>query len=240
VIGKTVVETGLVIYKESLKFVKEVEEKGFVRNIIMKLKAPDERIHFITINTIPLSTAGEVCWLTVGTETSPFKRATKTLQDDIIKTIDSYEDGGFIVITLSKNNEVSLLYANKKAKNILKKYSLDKLVNKLGEKVLTYIKIEAESYYVRRVGKLNSISNVQLITIHKFPFDINYEQILEEFELTPRQREVAFLALSGKSNAEIAKKLFVSEFTVKDHLKEIFRILDIHNRSELFPKMLNM
>lgn len=240
VIGKTVVDTGLVTYKRSLSFVKEVKEKGFVKNIQMELRAPDNRIHFVTINTIPLVTEGEECWLTIGTQTPSYNRTTKTLQNDIIKLFDSYKDGGVIAVNILRSKKASLLYANKEAKKILKKYSLDKLTSKLRNKGLTYLKSGTESYYARNVGKLDSPSNIRLIIIYKFPFNINYEQIFEELHFTPRQQEVALLVASGDSYANIAKKLFISEYTVKDHMKEIRKIIGVSRRSELFPKIMNL
>ena len=63
---------------------------------------------------------------------------------------------------------------------------------------------------------------------------------LKRYDLTKRQQEIALLCATGYSNSEIAKKLFISLYTVKDHQKEIFRITDIHNRMELFPKLLGL
>ena len=63
---------------------------------------------------------------------------------------------------------------------------------------------------------------------------------LKHYQLSPRQQEIALLSATGHSNNEIAKKLFISPYTVKDHQKEIFRIIGIHSRNELFPKLLNL
>jgi len=62
----------------------------------------------------------------------------------------------------------------------------------------------------------------------------------KNYQLTPRQQEIALLSATGHSNNEIAKKLFISPYTVKDHQKEIFRIIGIDSRNELFPKLLNL
>ena len=51
--------------------------------------------------------------------------------------------------------------------------------------------------------------------------------------LTERELEVADLISRGYSNKDIAKILFISEYTVKDHTKNIYRKLDIHSRFEL-------
>jgi DNA-binding CsgD family transcriptional regulator len=63
---------------------------------------------------------------------------------------------------------------------------------------------------------------------------------LKQYQLTPRQQEIALLSATGHSTSEIAKKLFISPYTVKDHQKEIFRIIGIHSRNEIFPKLLNL
>lgn len=51
--------------------------------------------------------------------------------------------------------------------------------------------------------------------------------------LTKRELEVADLISYGYSNANIAKILFISEHTVKDHTKNIYRKLNVHSRFEL-------
>jgi DNA-binding CsgD family transcriptional regulator len=54
-------------------------------------------------------------------------------------------------------------------------------------------------------------------------------------KLTTSEREVARLAAAGDNNAEIVRKLNVSESTVRTHLRNIFRKLDITSRGKLAP-----
>ena len=56
-------------------------------------------------------------------------------------------------------------------------------------------------------------------------------------ELTPREREVAELAAKGLRNQEIAEKLFISENTVKHHLKIAFQKMNIDRRSKLIEML---
>ncbi|MDA8388954.1 MAG: helix-turn-helix transcriptional regulator [Nitrospiraceae bacterium] len=58
--------------------------------------------------------------------------------------------------------------------------------------------------------------------------------------LSARQREVAFLAAMGLSNREIARRLYISEQTAKDHLCDIFERLKVRRRSELTAKILGL
>ncbi len=56
---------------------------------------------------------------------------------------------------------------------------------------------------------------------------------LTDFNLTERQREIILLVKEGKTNKEIGNELFISENTVKYHLKVIYDTLKINKRSEL-------
>ncbi|GAB5465557.1 MAG: hypothetical protein Kapaf2KO_09930 [Candidatus Kapaibacteriales bacterium] len=52
-------------------------------------------------------------------------------------------------------------------------------------------------------------------------------------QLTDRQKEVFELIRSGHSNKEIMSKLFIEQSTLKTHINQIYRKLDIKNRKEL-------
>ncbi|WP_419873436.1 LuxR C-terminal-related transcriptional regulator [Candidatus Pristimantibacillus sp. PTI5] len=56
--------------------------------------------------------------------------------------------------------------------------------------------------------------------------------------LTAREKEVAALVFEGLTNAEIAARLYLSEVTVKKHLKSIFEKQDVSSRTQLVRKML--
>nr|WP_256473800.1 helix-turn-helix transcriptional regulator [Aliidiomarina quisquiliarum] len=51
--------------------------------------------------------------------------------------------------------------------------------------------------------------------------------------LSEREADVVQLILKGYSNAEIAAALFVAERTVKDHLTNIFKKLNVKDRLQL-------
>jgi DNA-binding CsgD family transcriptional regulator len=52
-------------------------------------------------------------------------------------------------------------------------------------------------------------------------------------ELTPSERRVVDLAVSGLSNKEIAGKLVVSTYTVEAHLSHAYAKLGVRSRSQL-------
>ncbi|MFE7511906.1 response regulator [Streptomyces sp. NPDC057540] len=52
-------------------------------------------------------------------------------------------------------------------------------------------------------------------------------------QLTARETEVLRLAGTGRSNAEIAERLFISEATVKTHLNRTMAKLDLNSRAQM-------
>jgi DNA-binding NarL/FixJ family response regulator len=50
--------------------------------------------------------------------------------------------------------------------------------------------------------------------------------------LTRREREILQLVAEGHSNAQLARKLWVTEQTVKFHLSNVYRKLGVSNRTE--------
>jgi len=55
--------------------------------------------------------------------------------------------------------------------------------------------------------------------------------------LTPREREVAQLLARGATNDQIARALWITRHTVKDHVKAIYAKLEVASRAELSAKL---
>ena len=52
-------------------------------------------------------------------------------------------------------------------------------------------------------------------------------------ELTPREREIAYLVSEGRTNKEISETLYITEGTVKNHITKILDKLEIRDRTQL-------
>lgn len=58
-------------------------------------------------------------------------------------------------------------------------------------------------------------------------------------ELTERQKEVYELIVSGRSNKEIMADLFIEQSTLKSHINQIYKKLNIKTRKELKSRLSN-
>jgi DNA-binding CsgD family transcriptional regulator len=84
--------------------------------------------------------------------------------------------------------------------------------------------------------KLTGASDAALTLI--YPADSAQPRRLPVWDvLTPREQEIAELVSAGLTTKEIASRAFVSENTVKQHLKRIFAKTDVRNRAELMQRV---
>jgi DNA-binding CsgD family transcriptional regulator len=67
----------------------------------------------------------------------------------------------------------------------------------------------------------------------------NLESLSREYHLTRREIEVIRLICDGAANKEIAHKMKISEFTVRDHIKNILFKMDLHTRNEVVAFLIN-
>lgn len=87
-------------------------------------------------------------------------------------------------------------------------------------------------YFHITVRKISSLSN-QIMEYSKVKGE-GMDALLNG--LTERQKEVYHLIISGMTNKEIMAELFIEQSTLKSHINQIYRKLDIKSRSELKAK----
>lgn len=67
---------------------------------------------------------------------------------------------------------------------------------------------------------------------------IPYGEVAERYQLSKREIEVVQMICEGCTNREIGDQLYISEHTVKDHIKNIMRKMEVATRNELVAALL--
>jgi DNA-binding NarL/FixJ family response regulator len=112
--------------------------------------------------------------------------------------------------------------------------------------LFTAIKAGAKGYLLKSVSLGELTDSIRLVANGEAIVSPSMAaRLLEEFkqagqdradkglgELSLREREVLQLIANGASNKEIAAKLFISETTVKAHLRSILDKLHVKNRAQ--------
>lgn len=86
----------------------------------------------------------------------------------------------------------------------------------------------------------NPHSSLFMISIERIKESAKFKtnEFKQSYQLTDREAEIAVQIFKGRKNAEIAKKLFVSEITVKWHIRNLFEKVGVNTRTALIHKIL--
>ena len=107
------------------------------------------------------------------------------------------------------------------------------------QKMVTGLKIGADDYIVKPFVLPNLLARIEAVlrrsrtTQNKSQkSNVTINQINQFNSLTRREKDVLLLVTQGENNKSIAEKLVVSEITVKSHLNNIFKKLNVSNRTQ--------
>jgi PAS domain S-box-containing protein len=241
-IGHTSVEIGPVTVEQRLALFNEIKEKGYAKNIELEVIVKNNEVRYGLFNVSPIKMGKDALWMTVVTDISESRLVTEARQDDILfKSLATIERTGIILIRKRHNKQPYSFFINEEAKRALNGRPVKDLLYAIDKHESTYFSTETGCYRVKTI-LTNHDSHRKIILLEPLtkPDTARIKEKLKQYDLTRRQEEIAFLATIGHSNKEIAEKLFVTIGTVKDHLKKIFPIIGVYNRSELCPKILGM
>jgi PAS domain S-box-containing protein len=240
VIGKTSVEFGHLTQEKRLKMLNDIKEKGYARDLLMQHRFKNNELQLVLLNTVPIKIKKRVLLLSVGTDISRIKLPKDAQQTDfLIKSLDCIEETGIILISNDENKQPSLFYMNEIARKALQTKSIPELLDELDRNKSICISTKTGFYHVKTILTHRS-SPLKIILVERFPDAKLIKGEMKKYGLTPRQQEITLLVATGYSNRKIAEKFNITEYTVKDHVKKIFQVLDVHSRSELCPKILNL
>ncbi len=114
-----------------------------------------------------------------------------------------------------------------------------RLVNSSRGPGLTYKVFRAEEIIARRIRN-GSVISAKGIEGHKVnpSYQRAISKVAENRNLSRREAQVALCCVEGLTNAEIGKRLQVSEQTVKFHLRHVFIKFAVKRRAELISRLL--
>jgi DNA-binding CsgD family transcriptional regulator len=110
----------------------------------------------------------------------------------------------------------------------------------------TFIYEEDRQLFLRSfpIGHLNGDLLEKFILLLIEPADqgslIDLPRAARVYRLSKREIEVIQMICRGKSNKEISELLFISEQTVKDHVKNIMRKVKVNSRTKIMAALLNL
>jgi DNA-binding CsgD family transcriptional regulator len=84
-----------------------------------------------------------------------------------------------------------------------------------------------------RVDPLVGEAGGYVITVEAARSEVMTPLLMRAWALTAREREVAALVIDGLSSEEIAQALFISQHTVRDHVKALFAKVGVSRRHDL-------
>lgn len=93
------------------------------------------------------------------------------------------------------------------------------------------VAIQRGELWIRRTLTCRLLDELGIIAMEKTQIKQAVSDLLAN--LTRREHEIATLVGNGESNKQIAQRLAITERTVKAHLTEIFRKLDVADRLKL-------
>lgn len=106
------------------------------------------------------------------------------------------------------------------------------------QKIISGLKLGADDYIVKPFILPNLLARIEAVLRRsnwqkKSP--LTERPIVSNDEtpkLTAREKEILILAAKGESNNQIAKAMVLSEATIKSHLNNIFKKLNVKNRTQ--------
>lgn len=120
------------------------------------------------------------------------------------------------------------------------------------DKIFNAIKAGADGYLLKEINPeelyrgisetlnggaaMNPSIALKTLKFLRNPIDFSVKDTSEEIELTKRETEVLEQLSTGMSYAVIAENLFVSPKTIRKHVENIYKKLQVHNKIEAIQK----
>lgn len=86
-------------------------------------------------------------------------------------------------------------------------------------------------------ARVEGTPNAIAVSVHGATAEDILALVARAHGLSARERELVALVLEGLSTRELAERMFISRYTVQDHLKSVFAKLGVRSRRELVTGM---
>lgn len=232
IIGQTSVGCGYITAQQRAVISDEIKEKGYAQNIELEVRVKNNERRYALFNSSMIKAGNDGLWLTVVTDISEHRRVMEARQDDILFKSLAAVEGRDVILIHDHQRQPYSSFINEEAKRVLHCRPLNDLLAAPDGRESAYFHTAAGCYHVKTILTRHGSSG-KIILLEPLPYAVSTKENPKQHGLTRRQKEVALLTARGYSNKKIAEKLSISEYTVKDHLKEIFQIMGVGKRSEL-------
>ncbi len=229
-VGNSSTGAGYISSESRALFLKEYRQKGFVENLELPMRVKDGKWKRGLFNSTKITIGSEYFFLTMVTDITELRR----MQEELRRYREELE-----ILVAERTKELDdktkslqavnttlnvLLQKREQDKNILE----DRFVANIGNLVLPYVeKI--------RKNNLDEQQRFCLDTIERNLDEIASPLLknIQQFNLTPREIQIASLIKDGKTTKEIARTLGIGEGSIDTHRKNIRKKLDLDRASNL-------
>ena len=239
-IGQTSVGIGHITAEQRLVIISAIKEKGYAQNIELEVRVKNNKVICELFNSSVITTRKDEFLLTIITDITERRLAEKARQNNILfESLIALAGTGVGVILIRGHNRYQSdpFFINAEARRALNGRPVKDILDAMDGYEPAYFNTEKSCYRVK-TNLTHHNPPMKIILLEPQPDSACIQAGLKHYDLSSRQEEIALLAATGHSNRQIAEKLFITEYTVKDHLKEIFQKIGVHSRSELCPKIL--
>jgi len=237
-IGQTSVGIGHITEEQRLLIINAIKEKGYAQNIELEVRVKNNKIIYELFNSSIITTEREEFMLSIITDITDRRLAEEVRQNNILfESLAAIPGTGVILIHGHHRDQSDPFFINAEARRALNGRPVKDLLDAIDGHESAYFNAGKSSYRVK-TNLTHHNPPVKMILLEPQPDSICIQAGLKHYNLSSRQEEIASLAAKGYSNQQIAEMLFITKYTVKDHLKEIFQKIGVQSRCELCPKIL--
>jgi DNA-binding CsgD family transcriptional regulator len=99
------------------------------------------------------------------------------------------------------------------------------------------VRIPGGRWAIIEAARIDGIAGAIGVSVHGATAEDILALVARAHGLSTRERELVALVLEGLSTRQLAERMFISRYTVQDHLKSVFDKLGVHSRRELVTGM---